>query len=834
MSSSNNSFRDWLCREVRDVLGRNASPPPLLIWCDPDHAWLDLLRVAAEFDGFELWAPAPGEPDPHELLLRDRFFTEPRAARVVWLPCARDEISWFKPFELEADEVWEKRLVQGLREYGVEIPREHEDDLAGLLPAQALEWFDKPRATWIELTPNTAKDTLFGDDRMLLALAGPPGEFDRVKREGKFEFFARRATQTFGLPNPQGMDEAAWRVAATACFLCTDAAEGSPQDPPREPDKIIPSGLPRTQAMKLLQHWQHDTRYVASYESLSRLADTLTGLAHWARSLSTLPRSRSSRAAEEALFNAAVDRLDKVDDVDGLCRELERNGSAFEFRAEGFWGKHAAEPVGWKHLVDLTRVAALLVEHHAAESVWKKLPDAVGWYAERGWQLDAAGEDLFRESADLPPNLQRIRARLRRGCLRTLDRIGRAYSELLAKSSGRGVELPTAGEVVLSVLEEPSLPTALVFLDACRYELGRRLAAMLNQGEPAHRATVLTAVSPVPSVTALGMPFALPMKRDKLHVDLAADGKTFEVTAEGFSGDLKIAEQRRKWLKENYDVKDWLTMAEVLDGDGLKKPGRGRKMVAVHAAEFDDHDGHLQLTGAGDHLRRYVKAIHRLRDAGYSRVIVATDHGFFHWQPGDHEIEDAQPSGKVLWKHRRAMVGHSLSHPSAVHLTVPQSSLEVVVPRSTNAFRTYGALGFFHGGATLQEMIIPVVVATWPAKARKVAVVLKPVGPITGEAPRVQVQAVSTGQLFANGNLMSRRVMVKICEAATGKEVFRHSEPATIEPEVSKAETVVLSLVSPKPELPRGTPLVVEVTDADDKEPLVREEVMLMTDLVDF
>ncbi|MFH1265515.1 MAG: hypothetical protein ABIK89_07275, partial [Planctomycetota bacterium] len=41
----------------------------------------------------------------------------------------------------------------------------------------------------------------------------------------------------------------------------------------------------------------------------------------------------------------------------------------------------------------------------------------------------------------------------------------------------------------------------------------------------------------------------------------------------------------------------------------------------------------LQLTGAEEHLRRCVQAIRRLRDAGYNRVIVVTDHGFFHWRP---------------------------------------------------------------------------------------------------------------------------------------------------------------------------------------------------------
>ena len=78
------------------------------------------------------------------MLLRDRFHHAPRTARVVWLPRARDEITWFEVFALEADTVWEKSLIQGLREYGVGIPRDQEADLVSLLPAHAREWFDKP------------------------------------------------------------------------------------------------------------------------------------------------------------------------------------------------------------------------------------------------------------------------------------------------------------------------------------------------------------------------------------------------------------------------------------------------------------------------------------------------------------------------------------------------------------------------------------------------------------------------------------------------------------------------------------------------------------------
>ncbi len=736
MTASAGSFRDWLCLAVRSVLGHQSPTPPLLLWCDPDRSWLDLLREAAKAGGFDLWAPLAGQEDSHELLVRDRFYSSPRDPRVVWLPCARDSITWFKPFELDAEEVWEKSLLQALREYGVDVSRDHEDELVGLLPAHAREWFDKPKETWKELTPGNAKGTLVDDHRMLQALAGPPREFDSLRQETRFDIFARRCTEDFGWPDPKELGEEPWRIAATARLLCTEAAEGSPREQPREPDNIIAPGLPRTHSLRLLKQWQHDIRYIASFERLVPQAEATIGLTFWARNLTSMPRSWSSRAVEDALFLKTTDRLDRLEEVDVLADELGRDVQNYKDREGRFWGREASKPVGWRYLVEMAGAASLIVENRAVEENWKTVTDAIDWYSLRGWQLDQAGEQLFKELADLPPQLHRIRARLRRGYLRTMDRIGRTFSELLAKRKGNIFELPTAGEVALAELPRDNVPTALVFLDACRLELGWRLAQYLNQGEPVPRAIVITAVAPIPSITPLGMSFALPVKRDSLRVGLADDCKSFQVGIDGFDGDLKWADQRRKWLKQNLDVKDWLEIEEVLDGDTLKKAGRGRRLIAVHGDEFDSHDGQLEITGAEDHLRRYVQAIRKLRDAGYSRVIVLSDHGFFHWQPDDHEVVDEMPTGEVLWKHRRAMVGHGLSHPSAVHMQIPQSDLEVVVPRSTSAFRTYGALGFFHGGATLQEMIIPVVVATWPVKARKVNVVLKPVGHIASEAPR--------------------------------------------------------------------------------------------------
>jgi hypothetical protein len=115
-----------------------------------------------------------------------------------------------------------------------------------------------------------------------------------------------------------------------------------------------------------------------------------------------------------------------------------------------------------------------------------------------------------------------------------------------------------------------------------------------------------------------------------------------------------------------------------------------------------------------------------------------------------------------------------------------------------------------------------------------VNVVLKPVANIASESPRIQVQAAATGQLFNSDiNLLSRRVLVKIKNPSSGKVVFKHNESFNIEPE-GAALTIQLNIVAPKPEMPYGTPLIVEVLDADDEELLAREDVELKIDISDW
>ena len=449
--------------------------------------------------------------------------------------------------------------------------------------------------------------------------------------------------------------------------------------------------------------------------------------------------------------------------------------------------------------------------------------------------MDQGGERLFVQPHDFPASLSRIRGKLRLGYLRTVDRIGQAFSGLLDSAPDALWKMPSAGECLLQHVSDTKTPTALVYLDAFRFELGKRLAALLNEGEPAERAIVDTAVAPIPSITCVGMAMALPVKRDELNVSLRCDQNDIQVTVQGFAGDLAVAANRRSFLTAKLGAKDFLSIKDVFDGEKLKPPTKARRIVVVEGSDIDTsgHDGELSWQGTEDTLTRCVQAVRRLHGAGYLRVIILTDHGFFHWQPAADEILEAKPDGDLLWQSRRAMVGHGLKHKSGIKLPVTCSDMEVVVPRSVSAFKTYGGLGYFHGGATLQELVIPVVHVAWPPKTVQTPVVLKPVQYIASEKPRVQIEAGVTdaqSTFFADAGQIARRVEIRVREASGGYVVFRHGEPVAVDPQ-SGVKTVQLDLAEPRRAVAHGTPLIVEVRDAESEEILAREDIMLKVDI---
>jgi len=163
-------------------------------------------------------------------------------------------------------------------------------------------------------------------------------------------------------------------------------------------------------------------------------------------------------------------------------------------------------------------------------------------------------------------------------------------------------------------------------------------------------------------------------------------------------------------------------------------------------------------------FQRIRSAIHKLTELGFQDVLIATDHGFYlntAIEPGD---VCAKPPGSWINLHDRLLLGDGVS--DANNLVISTESLgirgdfsQAALPRVMVAYRA--GLSYFHGGASLQEALVPVISVRIRTPEKQVEAPLsvelsyKRGGKkITTLLPVVEVTLVGQGSLFTGEQMV--------------------------------------------------------------------------------
>ena len=254
----------------------------------------------------------------------------------------------------------------------------------------------------------------------------------------------------------------------------------------------------------------------------------------------------------------------------------------------------------------------------------------------------------------------------------------------------------------------------VIISDAFRYEAAQELVQELN-GKYRFAATLSSQLGVLPSYTALGMASLLPHKTlaYKPNGDVLVDGRPTSST-----------EQRDEILKAvNGTVckaNDLLAMKKDAGRDFVKE----KRVVYVYHNTVDaigDSSGTEDKTfdavrTAIDELAALVSYI--INNLNSSHVVITADHGFLFTEsaPGEPEksVPEQKPSGTVRAK-KRYLIGHQLPDDAAAwhgktSVTAGvEGDMEFWIPRSANRFHFVGGARFIHGGAMLQEIVVPVI-----------------------------------------------------------------------------------------------------------------------------
>lgn len=253
--------------------------------------------------------------------------------------------------------------------------------------------------------------------------------------------------------------------------------------------------------------------------------------------------------------------------------------------------------------------------------------------------------------------------------------------------------------------------------DAFRYEVGEELQSLIRQ-EDRFEADLEPMLSMLPSYTQLGMAALLPNSNLQL-----ADNDSGDVIVDGQSAQGSVNRGKilatRVPASQVVRAKDLMAMNQA-DSRALL---RDNEVVYVYHNLIDKtgdtRDTEERVFAAAEEtLSELIRLVKKLTNANASNLLITADHGFIYQ---NHPLQESdflsgEPEGdEVLYRDRRFVLGRGLREGASFKTFNPvqlglTGTLMVQIPKSINRLQLKGSGSrFVHGGATLQEVVIPVI-----------------------------------------------------------------------------------------------------------------------------
>ena len=309
-------------------------------------------------------------------------------------------------------------------------------------------------------------------------------------------------------------------------------------------------------------------------------------------------------------------------------------------------------------------------------------------------------------------------------------------------SSGVRSQRSFYGNYVEKLVREDK-KAVVIISDALRYEIAEELGSRIRQ-EDRFDAELEAVLGVLPSYTQLGMAALLPHRTLKLSLD----GKTVLADDQPTNGTAPRAKILNVVGGTALQAEDF----KALGADERRELFKNSRVLYLYHNRIDatgDKAGTERqvFEAADDTLRDLIDLVKKATNANATNIFVTADHGFLFQDtelPDQFFLSEKPQGDEILVTNRRYVLGHGLKATQAfMSYNSAQLGLagdiEVQIPKSIYRLKVAGGGSrFVHGGATLQEVVIPVLAINKKRKSdiRSVSVQILP-----------ETDKITTGQI---------------------------------------------------------------------------------------
>ena len=297
--------------------------------------------------------------------------------------------------------------------------------------------------------------------------------------------------------------------------------------------------------------------------------------------------------------------------------------------------------------------------------------------------------------------------------------------KLLALWSSKVYErekLPQQKDFYKNNIEKADVRTVVIISDALRYEVGYEISQKLRKEANVKEIKIEAMLTDLPSRTFLGMANLLPCKKER-DIDLVSA----KVLIDGI--DSQGTENREKILKASREESSAISFDNFYKMNRAKQEEfiKGKKVIYIYHDSIDaiGDKGKTEnntFNACKDAVENIVSLSKLLSSLGVVNIYITSDHGFLYEKKEVEEynkLELKNTKYKSIGK-RYAIYEKEVEEKGCV--TLKLDSLYGVFPEKNQRIKASGSgLQFVHGGASPQEMIIPLINYKSGANSKKIS-----------------------------------------------------------------------------------------------------------------
>jgi len=385
----------------------------------------------------------------------------------------------------------------------------------------------------------------------------------------------------------------------------------------------------------------------------------------------------------------------------------------------------------------------------------KKTGELIDFYASKAFEIDQNQRqfersilDVFNINSFLNSLIATVRSKYKQYVEDKLK-----VFQALVKENGWPVEGYLSNIQVFEKIVAPEMQgrrkIAYLLVDALRFELAKEIE---KQIEKHFQVEITPCCAYLPTITKFGMASLMPDANTTLRLEILNE------KLEAFMDDkpLTTLSQRSDYYRDKFgDLCQIMNLDEFLN----KEPDSKTQLLVITTNEIDNAGENLEsnaLTDIQRAVQKLTKSIYRIKEAGFQKAIIVTDHGFVLnpvFEPGDNT---SKPKGEWSLVKSRCLAGKGEADNGTLMFNPEQIGIRSEIKNFifTKNYAVFEKnVKYFHEGLSLQENILPVMQISFKQEKKEkgfeahITYKGKDSGVITTLRPAIEFSSFSKGEL---------------------------------------------------------------------------------------